>query len=114
MKNVMALNERGNGLVLIAEDDPDYRELLGEWLRLAGIRYVAAASVAEAIAAVRANAISVALLDWALDRSALEVLRVCREVSPDMYVIVLSGRDHDVRTDALLNGADGFLQKLGV
>jgi DNA-binding NtrC family response regulator len=102
-------------LVLIVDDEEQFREIITECLEREGIPCVTAASVEEAIAVIRTKKIVLTLLDWGLrgaqDTSGSQVLRVCRELHPLMPVIVMSGLRFDVRTDAVLEQADGFLEK---
>ncbi len=102
-------------LVLIVDDDAGVRTVVTECLEREGISCVTAASVEEAIAVIKANKVALTLLDWGLkgteDTSGSQVLRVCRELYPLMPVIVMSGLPFDVRTDAVIEQADGFLEK---
>ncbi len=102
-------------LILIVDDEPEVRKIIVECLEREGIASVTAASVEEAIAVIRSKKIALTLLDWGLrgqlDSSGSEVLRVCRELCPLMPVIVMSGLGLDVRTDAVIEQADGFLEK---
>jgi DNA-binding NtrC family response regulator len=102
-------------VILIVDDDADVRNMLAKCLEREGIASVTAASVEEAIAVIRSTKIALTLLDWSLhgplDSSGSEVLRVCREFCPLMPVIVMSGLGLDVRTDAVIEQADGFLEK---
>src|SRR5206468_8149620 len=103
-------------LVLIVDDEGDVRNMISECLERECISCVTAASVEEAIAVIKANNVVLTLLDWGLkegmqDASGSQVLRVCRELYPLMPVIVMSGRPFYVRTDAVIEQADGFLEK---
>ena len=102
-------------LILVVDDDEDVRNMITECLARENIPSLTAASVKEAIAVIRSNKIALTLLDWSLqgplDSSGSLVLRVCRELYPLMPVIVMSGHGLDVRTDAVIEQADGFLEK---
>ena len=100
-----------NNLVLVVENDEPTRELLTVWLSAKSIPCIGASSVSEAQALLQRHKVAVTLLDWKLDRSGAEVLAFCREKHPLMAVIVMSGQPFDVRTDALVQQADGFLEK---
>jgi DNA-binding NtrC family response regulator len=67
--------------------------------------------VTEAIAVLERERVTVTVLDWGLDRSGAEVLRVAKELYPYMPVLVMSGLPFDVRTDAVVAQADAFLEK---
>ena len=102
-------------LILIVDDNEDVRQMIIKCLEREGIASLTAASVEEATAVIRSNKIALTLLDWGLhgplDNSGSQVLRVCREFCPLMPVIVMSGLGLDVRTDAVIEQADGFLEK---
>jgi DNA-binding response OmpR family regulator len=109
-------NSQGDrDLILIVDDELDVRNMIIKCLEREGIATVTAASVEEAIAVIRSNKVALTLLDWGLDgpmdSSGSQVLRVCRELCPLMPVIVMSGLGLDVRTDAVIEQADGFLAK---
>ena len=98
-------------LILVVEDDDDTRQWMLSALAVDGLSCVAAASVAEAIAALKNNGIALTVLDWELDRCGAAVLQEARVHYPQMPVIVMSGRPYDVRTDAMVGQADAFLAK---
>jgi DNA-binding response OmpR family regulator len=93
------------------EDDDDTRQWMLDALTLDGLVCVAAASVAEALAALKNNRIALTVLDWELDRCGAAVLQEAQAHYPQMPVIVMSGRPYDVRTDAIVGQADAFLAK---
>lgn len=107
--------------ILIVEDDAVFLNALATELRGAGWDTLAAASATEACRVLQHERVSLVLLDWNLSNaggSAAEketgsvVLRACRAVDPLIPVIVMSGeRAFDVRTDAVLNDADSYLEK---
>jgi DNA-binding NtrC family response regulator len=97
--------------ILLVEDHPHELELMRDWLSLEGVPSITAGSVATAITALDNHRATLLVLDWRLDRCGAEVLRHARMLDPDMPVIVVSGQDHDVRTDAILGQADVFLRK---
>ena len=98
--------------VLVVEDEQDLRKLITGWLAEENIPCMGAASIDEAKRLLRTQKIAVTLLDWKLNnRSGAEVLAYCNENHPLMAVIVMSGQPSDVRTDALIKQADGFLEK---
>ena len=98
-------------LVLVVDDDLDFCKLMTDWLSAGGIPCISANSVAKAIAILKTKKIVLTLLDWALDKSGVEVLRFCKANHPLMPVIAMSGQPFDARTDALTGQADGFLDK---
>jgi DNA-binding NtrC family response regulator len=100
-------------LILVVDDEAEVRKMICECLDREGISCVTAASVEEAVELIKSNKIALTLLDWGLDgaMSGSQVLRLCRELYPLMPVIVMSGLRLDVRTDAVIEQADGFLEK---
>ncbi len=100
--------------ILVVDDEPNVRELIQFFLVPEGVSCAMAGSVKEACSHLQRGLFALTLLDWRLDRSGIEVLRFCRERHPRMPVIVMSGISpevFDVRTDALVTGADSFLEK---
>jgi DNA-binding response OmpR family regulator len=98
-------------LILIVDDDEGVRQLMSNALERDGLSCVAAASVSEAVAALKNNRIALTVLDWELDRCGAVVLQEVRGHYPRMPVIVISGQPYDVRTDAMVERADAFLHK---
>src|ERR1017187_7492840 len=101
--------------VLIVDDDPNIQSLISDCLASENIPCVTASSAEEAITILQKENISLILLDWCLrggmDTSGAEVLRASKRLHPLLPVIVQSGMAFDVRTDAVVQHADGFLQK---
>jgi DNA-binding NtrC family response regulator len=89
------------------------------FLETKGINCITAATVDEACSVLKREKVSLILLDWKLKeagavRTGGEILKFCREANPLMPVIVMTGLtpgEIDVRTDAVMAEADGFLQK---
>lgn len=107
--------------LLVVEDDAGLLKILTEGLHEAGFEVVGATAAAEAVEQVQKQTFSLVLLDWDLSRgqrrpddpvTGATVLTACRERSPLMPVIVMSGQQAiDARTDALMAEADSFLAK---
>ena len=100
--------------ILIVDDEVRYLEVLQHFLESGEMNCATASSVAEACELLGRNSYDLMLLDWRLDRSGAEVLKVCRELYPLMPVVVMSGIPSDmldVQADAFMAGADSFLQK---
>ena len=98
-------------LVLLVDDDHHVLDFTAKWLEAEGMSCLTASSVAEALSALQQNEISLAVLDWKLDRCGSEVLSAAKELFPKMPVIAISGMPCDVRTDAVVHKADAFLHK---
>ena len=107
--------------ILIVEDDETFLNAIATELRGAGWNVLMATSVADACSCLQRERVSLVLLDWNLSNAGnlgvqgetgSLVLKTCRQVDPSIPVIVMSGeRAFDVRTDAVLNGADSYLEK---
>jgi DNA-binding NtrC family response regulator len=96
---------------LVVDDEDDVRQLVLSALEFDGWSCISAASVAEAITALKNHRVALTVLDWGLDRCGVEVLHESKAQYPHMPVIVMSGRPYDVRTDAIVGQADAFLEK---
>lgn len=101
--------------VLVADDDPAFRELLSAWLEADGVRVTTARDGEEACELAEAGALDAVLLDLLLPRrdgyAVLLHLRA-RPTTRDVPVLLVSGEppaDHATIGPAL--GADGFLAK---
>jgi two-component system, response regulator RegA len=109
--NMHKLRPDGRKRVLVVDYDQDFRRYLTDCIEAEGISCITAASVSEALEALARNDVSVLLVDWFLDHVAIEVVRAARSVSALMPIIVMSGKPHNVKMDALLADADEFLEK---
>ena len=100
--------------VVVAEDDPDVTRIVDAQVRAAGHKVVVAFDGEQALAAVRAHAPDVLVLDLMMPKlDGFEVLRQLREgPTPGPRVIVLSGRgrEQDVMR-AFDLGADDYMTK---
>jgi two-component system response regulator RegA len=97
--------------VLVVDNDQDFRRYVTDCIEAEGVSCITATSVSEALEALERNQVSVLLVDWFLDRVAVEVVRTARSVSGLMPIIVMSGKPYNVKMDALLADADEFLEK---
>jgi DNA-binding response OmpR family regulator len=100
-------------LVLVADDDPDIRQLVRLRLERSGCTVISAGDGAEALDLAAATPPDIAILDVAMPNlSGLEVTRVLRQRNATMPVILLTARarESDVREgDAA--GADAYITK---
>ncbi len=101
--------------VLIIDDDPDFRRLIGEILRVNGWEVMEAEDGDAGVALARSKRPEVVLLDLLMPRE--NGFRACRELRNDISladtkIVVTSGRDfsHD-RLAAKEAGADDYLTK---
>lgn len=99
--------------ILIVEDDPDTREIMGRYVTLAGYDYVSASNGWEALLAVDQNHIDLILLDVMMPGmdgvTFLNILRNAQTKRNTPVVIVtamsnqeLTSRFHDLPVDAIL------------
>ena len=101
--------------VLIADDDPVYRQLVDDLLRQWGITTTVVSDGDQAWAAFqRDTTLDVAILDWVMP--GIDGYEVCRRVkqdtSRDVYIILITGsrlKDEIIRV--LIAGADDYIMK---
>ena len=101
------------GKILVVDDEPDIRSLLGECLVVAGFETVEAGDGDEAVAAVQTERPSVILLDVNMPRQGgMEVLPELKRIAPDVPVIMCTARmDVPTAVRAMQLGAYDYLTK---
>ncbi len=101
------------GTLLVVEDDPSVRTMLGRVLSSAGYSWVPAGDVGEAEELLRTVDIALVVTDVQLhDRSGLELLGAIEQLSPDTATVVVTGLDDPAVADlAIERGAYGYLVK---
>ena len=78
--------------LLLLDDDAPFRTRLGRALESRGFEPVLVASIAEALAAIKAQAPAFAVLDMRLeDGNGLQVVEAIQAARPDARVIMLTG-----------------------
>ncbi len=99
--------------LLVLDDDAPLRTRLGRALEQRGFEVTLAGSVAEGIAAVRANPPAFAVVDLKLDDgSGLKAVETIREVRPESRVIMLTGYGNIATAVAAVKaGAIDYLAK---
>ncbi len=99
--------------VLIVDDEPGIREVLGEILRDEGYQTLEAADGLQAVNQVRSEPVDLVLLDvWLPGMGGIEVLQTVKEEFPTLEVIVISGHGTiDTAVRAVKAGAFDFLEK---
>jgi CheY-like chemotaxis protein len=105
---------RGEGGVLVVDDDTDVRDLAGIMLRRLGFTVYTAADGREGVAAFREHAreIDVVLLD--LTMPGMSGGEACREmlgIEPDQRIVLMSGYNEEIAASRAVGGTAGFLQK---
>src|SRR5436190_4773679 len=77
--------------ILVVDDDPDTRDICAEVLRSKGYDVTSAESGRSADALLRTSAVDVTVTDLMMpDVGGLEVLRVAKDVDPNMVVILIT------------------------
>ena len=102
-------------MLLLVEDDEIFVELTQTILAERGLtddQTLVASSMADASLALCAHEIDLVLADLSLpDAHGLEVVRRCKEVAPDVPIIVLTASRDDLAMEALAQGAQDYLIK---
>ena len=99
--------------VLVAEDDPALRSVLGRGLRNAGYVVDAVADGSAALDFLAVYRYEVAVLDWRMPGvTGIEVVRMLRQRGSRLPVLLLTARDTSAdRVAGLDEGADDYLVK---
>jgi len=99
--------------LLVADDDPDIRDLVREQLRREGYRVSATGDVAGIQAALAGEAIDLIVLDLGLpDGDGLQLCRDLRSKGNEVAIIMVTARDAAIdRVLGLELGADDYLTK---
>ena len=99
--------------ILIAEDDPDTRELMEMVLRRAGFRVTSTGDPYEVLELLAADSVDALLLDyWMPKLNGLEVCRLIRSTNHDVVIVFCSGSVADSdKQAAFAAGAQGFIGK---
>ena len=106
-------NSFANPLVLVVDDEPALRELLGEYFQRHGMRVALAADAAEAREAIAAQAPQLAVLDVNMPgENGLALARWLRESQPGVGIVMLTTAGEAVdRVVGLEMGADDYVPK---
>ena len=101
--------------ILIVDDEPDIRSLISLTLEDEGFSTVQAANAKQARDIVSTRLPSCAILDiWMRDSDmdGLELLSWCKEIYPDMPILMISGHGTiSTAVEAIRNGAYEFVEK---
>ncbi|MGX8238509.1 response regulator transcription factor [Exiguobacterium undae] len=99
--------------ILIAEDDPHVRYLLGETLRTAGFRTIEAADGAQALACFDEQHIDLLVTDVMMPHvSGVELVRALRQAGYDLPILMLTVLDTFADKEAgFVTGVDDYLVK---
>ena len=81
-----------NGLVLIAEDDPDYRSLLSRRAGKMGLEVIEAEDGGQAIDVLGKHQFDVMVVDLYMpEHNGLEIIDAARKLDPDIQALILTG-----------------------
>ncbi|OAN15389.1 response regulator transcription factor [Exiguobacterium undae] len=99
--------------ILIAEDDPHVRYLLGETLRTAGFRTIEAADGAQALACFDEQHIDLLVTDVMMPQvSGIELVHALRQAGYDLPILMLTVLDTFADKEAgFVTGVDDYLVK---
>jgi DNA-binding response OmpR family regulator len=99
--------------IMIVDDEPSVRKLVGKLLRSQGLEVVEARDGAEALALAGNSPVDLVLLDIDMPgMDGLETLRRLRRQSPQLMVIMVSGIDDEARAlRAMDEGARDYVRK---
>lgn len=106
------MSRTAGGRVLVVDDDPTIREIIGRTLHRHGYDVEMTASVTEALEAERRHRPDLIILDLGLpDGDGAEVIDAVRAHRPTPIIVLsVRGRERD-KVDALDRGADDYLTK---
>jgi signal transduction histidine kinase len=101
-------------VILLVEDEAEYRNLLAEFLAAGGFRPIAVDRLSGATARVVLGGIDAILLDLSLpDSRGIETVRRLAEAAAGIPIVVLTGvDDEDLALEAVRAGAQDYLAKL--
>ena len=99
--------------ILVVDDDPDTRDMCAEVLRRNGYDVIRAESGRSAEALLRTSAVDVTVTDLKMpDVGGLEILRVAKEVDPNMVVILITAFPAvDTAVEGMKFGAAEYVPK---
>ena len=101
--------------ILVVDDEPDIRELVGGILQDEGFAVRTAGNSTDALAAVRARAPRLVVLDVWLKGSELDglgILTMLKDMDPFLPVVVISGHGTvETAVEAIRRGAYDYLEK---
>ncbi len=101
------------GTILIAEDDPDYRQLLSRRASRMGLDVHQATNGQEAIDAENEHEFDALVLDLYMpEHTGLEVIDAARKIDPDIQALILTGSASvETAVEALRAGVYDYLTK---
>jgi DNA-binding NtrC family response regulator len=99
--------------ILIAEDEPAQREMLGGFLAKEGHHVIVAANGEEALERVKAHTLDLAIVDYKMPGlTGFEVLKKAKVLNPRLDVLILTAFGTvDTAVEAMKAGAADYLSK---
>ena len=99
--------------ILIAEDEPAQRQMLGGFLAKEGHHVIVAANGEEALERVKAHTLDLAIVDYKMPGlTGLEVLKRAKLINPRLDVLILTAFGTiDTAVEAMKAGAADYLSK---
>ncbi len=109
----MPITVKDSKRILIVDDDPDVRLFLSDRLEALGFEPFIATNGQEGLKIIREQSMQGILLDMEMPvMGGLEMLKLLREQSSTLPVIVMSADDYRLKLlDAIVQGATDFLIK---
>jgi CheY-like chemotaxis protein len=99
-------------LILVVKDDIGLREWLSEIMRGAGHEIVAAKDGLEARSFVLRQSFDLVVTDISMpNEEGLGLIRAMQKERPEFKIVVVSGKDPEIRMDARILGAHATLRK---
>ena len=99
-------------VILVVDDEPAQRTVLGGFLRKRGLEVAQGASVEEALAHVSARTIDLVLTDLRMPGGGLALLEGVRAINPEIPVVVMTAFGTvATAVDAMKKGAADYLTK---
>jgi CheY-like chemotaxis protein len=105
--------EKGK-VVLLIDDEQDWRFMASLYLKDAGLEVLAAADGAEALEKIRTTRPDLVLLDLNLaGESGLEVMKMLKEHQPNLRIVLYTGMTHDTASveNMIRLGAHQYVRK---
>ena len=109
----MEMGQEDQTKILIVDDEKDFLETMGYWLKSKGYSVEMANSGEEALEKIRQNAPDVIFLDVVMpNMDGIETLRKMRDINPNISVIMVTAHISNKRiTEAEELGVSGFFRK---
>jgi|GEM_PF-552486 len=102
-----------NKVILVVDDAPDIRKIIGEGLQLLGCPYQEAADGTRALALIQKQRFDAVICDIRMPgMDGLKVMAEARKIQPDLPFIIITGYDKDYSYDRVMGaGAHDFMTK---